>query len=333
MKTYIQDIREITDSREMLEARPNSFIIWFIYILLGIIAAALAWAYFGEIEDYVKANGSVRPVEAVSSIRNLVAGRVDKNNLEEGKSVRKGDVLYTIETEGAQVEKNEYESQVKRLELENRNLLKLKQSINEEKNLFDRNNKDEIDYYNRYRKYETDRLVNIEQYANQGLDIEQLRRDAKLSLNTARINLERANKTLEQQKLLEKSIKEGKNLFDEKEVEYYNRYIDYKMSIDKLDIAKQQSSDNYEKIKKLYNAGGAALKELEDAKNRMDLAILDLEGFKNEYMMNLKSSMIESQQAIDEITVSTKKAQSIIETFGDKEYDRDVILEKMRLDT
>lgn len=333
MKTFIQDIREMTDSREMLEARPNSFIIWFIYILLGIIAAALAWAYFGEIEDYVKANGTVRPAEAVSSIRNLVAGRVDKNYFEEGKSVKKGDVLYTIEIDGALLEKNEYESQVKRLELENRNLLKFKQSINEEKNLFDRNNKDEIDYYNRYRKYETDRLVNAEQYANQGLDIEKMRKDAKLSLGTSQVNLEKANKTLTQQKLLEKSINEGKNLFGEKEVEYYNRYDDYKMNIEKLEIAKQQSSDNYEKTKKLYDAGGAALKELEDAKNRMELAALDLEGYKNEYMMNLKSSIIESQRAIDEITISINKAQSIIEIIGDKEHDRDVILEKMRLDT
>ena len=45
MKTYIQDIKDMSDSREMLEAKPHSFMTWFIYIIIAIIGVALVWAY------------------------------------------------------------------------------------------------------------------------------------------------------------------------------------------------------------------------------------------------------------------------------------------------
>ena len=57
MKTYIQDLKDITDSREMLESKPHFFLAWFAYILIGILVVALIWSYFGQIEDYVKAVG------------------------------------------------------------------------------------------------------------------------------------------------------------------------------------------------------------------------------------------------------------------------------------
>lgn len=94
-------------------------------------------------------------------------------------------------------------------------MLKYKQSVIEGKNLFEHNNIEEADYYNRFKKYETDRLVSAEQYANQNLDIEQLRRNSELALKMDQSKLNRAKKSLEQQRLLDKSIQEGKNLFEE----------------------------------------------------------------------------------------------------------------------
>src|SRR5690554_1683684 len=156
MKTYIQDLKDITDSREMLESKPHFFLAWFAYILIGILVVALIWSYFGQIEDYVKAVGTVRPGEKISTIRNMVTGRVDEVYFEQGMKVKEGDVLYTIEIDGLIAEKEQLERKVSRLEIENSNLLKIKKSILENKNLFDNENIDEIDFYNRYRKYDTD---------------------------------------------------------------------------------------------------------------------------------------------------------------------------------
>lgn len=86
----------------------------------------LIWAYYGQIDDYVKAIGTVRPGEKISTIRNIVAGKVDKVNFDQGMRVREGDVLYTIEVDGLLSEKEKLEEKINILETENRNLLKLK---------------------------------------------------------------------------------------------------------------------------------------------------------------------------------------------------------------
>ena len=96
-----------------------------IYIT-GILVVALIWSYFGQIEDYVKAVGTVRPGEKISTIRNMVTGRVDEVYFEQGMKVKEGDVLYTIEIDGLIAEKEQLERKVSRLEIENSNLLKLK---------------------------------------------------------------------------------------------------------------------------------------------------------------------------------------------------------------
>lgn len=332
MKTYIQDLKDITDSREMLESKPHFFLAWFAYILIGILVVALIWAYFGQIEDYVKAVGTVRPGEKISTIRNMVTGRVDEVYFEQGMKVKEGDVLYRIEIDGLISEKEQLERKVNRLETENNNLIKLKNSILENKNLFDNENIDEIDFYNRYRKYETDRLVSIEQYENQRVDMTQFKNESNVNLKFSQRRLEQEKERLEKYKLLEKSIEENKNLFDQNDIEFYNQYAEYEINITQLEILKDQKLDNYERLEKLYEAGGISKIDLEDAKNKMELAIVDLNRYKSEYILNIKSTLRQTNQNIEEITATIEKSSSVTQMYDGKLMDKDLMLEKMKVD-
>ncbi|MDQ2085157.1 HlyD family efflux transporter periplasmic adaptor subunit [Herbivorax sp. ANBcel31] len=332
MKTYIQDLKDITDSREMLESKPHFFLAWFAYILIGILVAALIWAYFGQIEDYVKAAGTVRPGEKISTIRNMVTGRVDEVYFEQGMKVKEGDVLYRIEIDGLISEKEQLERKVNRLETENNNLIKLKNSILENNNLFDNENIDEIDFYNRYRKYETDRLVSIEQYENQRVDMTQFKNESNVNLKFSQRRLEQEKERLEKYKRLEKSIEENKNLFDQNDIEFYNQYAEYEINIRQLEILKDQKSDNYERLEKLYEAGGISQIDLEDAKNQMELAAVDLNRYKSEYILNIKSTLRQTNQNIEEITATIEKSSSVTQMYDGKLMDKDLMLEKMKID-
>lgn len=323
----------MSDSREMLEAKPHSFMTWFVYILIAIICAALVWAYFGEMEDHVKANGAVRPGDRISTIRNAVAGRVDKVNIEDGIRVRKGDVLYTIETNGILLEKDEKEKTVSRLEKENRNLLKFKQSIEEEKNLFDLGNTDEADYFNRFQKYMTDRETIREQMNNSSLDLIQLKSDAAASKKMAELKLISSKDILKNQKTLLSSVEKNKNLFDKGNDEYKRRYEDYEYNLTRLKSAYEQKNGTYERLKKLYDAGGAARRELEDAKNQMELARLDTDKFRNEFVMNLKDSIKQTEQSVEELANSISKWRTSLDAYTGKSQNTELALEKLRLDT
>jgi len=146
MRPLIQNISEITDSRELLESKLHPFLTVFIYLLLILIATAFAWSYFGEIDDYVKANGVVRPNEKISSIKNKITGKVETVNYEEGKTVKKGDVLFTIEHANLDLEKEAVIKLLTKTKQELNNLKKLKRSIIDGKNYFDRNAENQEDY-------------------------------------------------------------------------------------------------------------------------------------------------------------------------------------------
>lgn len=332
MKTYIQDIKDMSDSREMLEAKPHFFVTWFVYILIAIITAALIWAYFGEIEDYVKANGTVRPGDTISTIRNAVAGRVKTVNIEEGIQVKKGDMLYTIETDGILLEKNEKAKVVSGLEKENKNLLKFKQSIQEEKNLFDSSDAEEVDYYNRFQKYLTDRKSNEEQMNNSYLDLVQLKADAEASKKMTEIKLDNSNEVLKNQETLLASIENNKNLFDKSSTEYQRRYEDFVFKLNQMNSLYEQKRDKYEELKKLYDVGVVAENELKDAKNQMDSAKLETDKFKNEFVMNLQDSIKQSKQSIEELSASIAKWKTSVEAYRSKNQNTELVLEKMYLD-
>src|SRR5690606_36394231 len=136
------------------------------------------------------------------------------------------------------------------------NLLKLKKSIMENQNLFSSEDADEIDFYNRYRKYETDRLVSIEQYESQRADMAQFKNESSVNLKLSQKRLDEEKERLEKYKLLEKSIGENKNLFEPNDVEFYTLYTEYETKVKQLEMQKDQKSNNYKKMEELYEVGG-----------------------------------------------------------------------------
>jgi membrane fusion protein, peptide pheromone/bacteriocin exporter len=114
MKEITQKLEEITDSREILESQAHPFLAIFIYIMTIFIIVALIICYFGEIDITVKAQGVLRPNEMISTQRNIVPGKVINIFYENGSSVKKNDILYSIDPEKFEIDKKSAESQISR---------------------------------------------------------------------------------------------------------------------------------------------------------------------------------------------------------------------------
>ena len=97
MREIVQNIEELTDSRELLESKPHPIASVFVYILLLLIISFLIWSYFSEKEIVVKVNGIIRPYKDEFIISNKVTGKVERIYVTDGQEVKKGDVLYVIE--------------------------------------------------------------------------------------------------------------------------------------------------------------------------------------------------------------------------------------------
>ncbi|KHO62061.1 Biotin-lipoyl like [Thermoanaerobacter sp. YS13] len=97
MREIVQNIEELTDSRELLESKPHPIESVSVYILLLLIISFLIWSYFSEKEIVVKANGIIRPYKDEFIISDKVTGNVERIYVTDGQKVKKGDALYVIE--------------------------------------------------------------------------------------------------------------------------------------------------------------------------------------------------------------------------------------------
>lgn len=97
MKPIIVDMKDMSDSTEVYNSKPNCFMVYTIYIILLILAAAVIWMYVSKIDIVVKSNGIFKGSTAIYEISSGVTGRVKESNVMDGQYVNEGDVLYILD--------------------------------------------------------------------------------------------------------------------------------------------------------------------------------------------------------------------------------------------
>ncbi|RCX12346.1 HlyD family secretion protein [Anaerobacterium chartisolvens] len=291
MKTVIQEISDITESRELMESGPHPFVNGFIYIFIAIIVGAAIWAYFGEIDDYVKANGVIRPNEKISSIKNKVDGKVDKNFLEEGKSVKKGDILFTIEYMSLELERNTAVKELDKAREELKNTIKLKKSIVDEKNYFNPDLQEEKTYYNRYLKYITDLEVQTKQANIDSSSVKGIL-DQNNGLNTLR-----------------ECVKQNRDLFAERDSIYYTKYKSYLLNIERLEDVIVQKRADYDNVEVLYESGASSRMEIDNALKALKSAEMDVEKYKREFLLGIDIDIDENSKLLQKLEIGIKSTE------------------------
>lgn len=96
MKPIIVDMKDMSDSTEVYESKPNRFLVYTIYLILIILAVALLWMAFFKMDVVVKSNGIFKGSTAVYEISSGVTGSVKESHIENGQYVTEGDVLYVL---------------------------------------------------------------------------------------------------------------------------------------------------------------------------------------------------------------------------------------------
>jgi HlyD family secretion protein len=328
----IADMREMSDSREVLSERPHRFVAVFVYILISLIAAAGVWSFIGEIDYYVKAQGEVRPNDAISTIRSAITGRVIEANLEEGKPVRKGELLFRVDTQTQLSTVEILEKQQTDISTEINNLELLRESVIQGENLFDADNPAQSDYYFKYEKYTTDTAVAAEQVRNTNLDFERLRDDARTSNEIAAENRERAASELDALRVLRDSIESGENTILSEETEHMTRFNDYKLKIERYEAVIVQNAETLARLEKLYAAGGAARKDVEAAQFELDSVRLELDSYKSETLLAVTQSISSLEKNLDDLDATIRSAETALASVSGRGYSERLVREKAKLD-
>lgn len=310
MKFKIDNIENLSDSRQIMESKPNKFMFIFLYIIIALILTFLIWAWFSEKEIVVKVNGVVRPDNEIQAISNIVQGEIESVKMKNGENVSKGDILFKINSNELEDKKNQVDEQIEYINTDNENLEKLNKSINDNTNYFENNDK-EKEYYYKFQSYETGNKVSLEEKNNIS--------SSKDELNNEKADLE----------TLSRSISENKNLNKEGSAysAQYESYISSRKIIqnkteqlenNKKALTEQIEANNKEK-NKLSDENSKIIideknKQINNQINQIDLEIKN----NNEQLDKLKSdTLAQIKGSIDKINKSLSKLDSNISSLDE----------------
>lgn len=319
MKFKIEDINNLSDSRQVLESKPNKFITIFIYILLALILIFLTWAWFSEKEVVAKVSGVVRPNSQVQTISNIVQGEVKNVKMKNGEKVSKGDILFEIDSDNLEKEKQRIDDQIDKINEDNSNLNKLNKSIANNTNYFS-NSGSEKEYYYKFKSYESGNTVSLAEKNNIS--------NSKNEFSNEKANLERLIKSI---------IKETN--YNDKDSAYSAQFESYmssrqmiqnkieQLNNSKNELNKQLESDN-KKISEILQEDAqqvdlikASIDEKKQQISQMDFEIKnsneELEKLKNDTVAQIKGSIQETSQSINTLDGNLK---SIDETSSINKY-------------
>lgn len=155
MRTYI-DIKDISDSREVLEAKPVGFSRTIVYIALALIASCIIWSLIAYKEITVNVKGMIRPAGDISKVTLKIQATVEQVKVKDGDVVKKGDVLFIMDSREVQQRKQQIEKEIKEKDIELEALNKLKKCVEDNGNLFDKRVDSEVKYYDKYESIKKD---------------------------------------------------------------------------------------------------------------------------------------------------------------------------------
>lgn len=96
MKPIIIEMKDLSESTEIYEKKPNPAIVGFIYILLGIIVISVLWMTFSEVDIVTESFGVIGYTDDVTEVNCDREAKIVACNVADGQYVTEGTVLFEL---------------------------------------------------------------------------------------------------------------------------------------------------------------------------------------------------------------------------------------------
>jgi hemolysin D len=103
------DDREFLPSAVEIIVTPASPIaIWFIWLICGVFATAIAWSYFGQLDVYAVARGKIQVTGRSKVVQPIDPGKVSALFVQNGALVKEGDLLVKLDPTETSADQTRY---------------------------------------------------------------------------------------------------------------------------------------------------------------------------------------------------------------------------------
>ena len=334
--SVVMDLKDISDSIEIFREKPRKIMPVFSYCLIGLLIAAFFFAYFGKIDEYVKSRGIVRPADTISEVIIPFSGNVADSNIFTGKEVKKGDILLRADDTLYVTAINTLTSQKNKLERDLINFEKLRKSVEENNNLFDKTLPDEQEYYYIFQQYYLKLQTNKEQYGNTNNDLAKAKNELILSANNALNRIKDLNADLSQCRLFKESAEKKTSLLDNQlpNYELYKlRLNDYLLITTQYQSAYNDANKAAVNAAKMYEIGGVSKIDFESAKSKRDEALYQLNKYANDFLTEIQQTIEKIVKDIDDCEKNSGDSNSMLQYYSENGIDINLALDSTQVES
>lgn len=317
MRVIIRNMSELSDSREMMEAKTHPAITIFIAIVIILLAVGFTWSFTGEMDEVAKASAVVRPNDKVSSVEATSLGTVDKIYIKEGQFVEKGALLMSLDHKELKMQWENRDRELARSKQEIGYLEKYLLSIQQHANHFDDKTPGELFYYNLVEQYLLDYSQKEITFQSNRLQAEQSMNEALTSKNSIDLNIrasqsesaqnqeqylhriEQLEQELEYEKQLKNAMESTSNTLPEMDSVRTERYRQYLLGLEQLHASVAEAQKKYDQSAALGERFVSKSK-LNEELSQLNALKLQLEQFKQKAMMDAESNIDRYEKELEE---------------------------------
>lgn len=303
MKGVIIDLKDISDSREVMESKESPKISWFIYILLAVIITAIIFSCVFRIDEYSRVRGEIKTQTAASSVISTNSCKLKEILVSEGQEVKSGDVLFILDSDYAESQKALLEENLADCKSDLDNTLLFKESVEKNENLF-KNNADDSKFYYRYEQYKNGVLLTAQEIDNSILSNSLSKEEKENNLAAVKTKISDTNAQIaEYESML--SCVESNSQYAGGDTIVKSSFDEYYANYNKANLIREQYGDAYVKTVDTFNeqlsVQWITAEQVENAASSAETAYSVVEEYKGTYLTDLRAQilLIENQLISD----------------------------------
>lgn len=295
MRAELIDMKDLSDSREVMEKKAPPSIIIFISILAVVLVVALVWSYYGKLDTYITASGEIRPESDVGTLTLLNSGKIKDVFYKDGDEVSKGDILISFDSNYYISQKVNIENQITKNKQDIENYNKLIDSIKSDENLFDETS-DGVFYYE-YENYELELESTLQQISDSNSQVNYSEKELDQAIANATSNLDDVKSSYNEYSSFYNTIKNDEEYTGSNEG-LAILYTNYKNLSSKAQIVYDSAVSSYDALMKLKEETPDSVTDvqIEQAEYAKNTAYADLMAIKNNMLLEINGTLSELQQ-------------------------------------
>lgn len=313
MKHTIVDIKDLTDSRELMERKAPKSILIFILIVLAIVITLLVWSFLGEIEEYSTVRGEIRPQASINIISAISGGKIKELNFENGDIVEAGDTILTLDVGSAESQKEALTTNIEKCKEKIKYNNQLKECVEKGKNTFSQSD-EEIEYFNQYEKYVNDLKISLGQIYDTDNQKKNSKEEANATLQSVQDSIDKDNRLIEEYNNIINAVENNLTFSSSNSmlISYYNNYM---QSINNADIQINEYENSYESLKQQVG-NGVTQSQLNEVKVQLDSAKSQKESLKMAFLLEVNQKIDGLNTEIESLNTTKNKTSASLDSFS-----------------